>query len=1456
MPEPRTLALTPPKVRSAVAALAAAALIALFALAPGARADSVICPPGSGAGQCKSPGGIAVDFESGRVFVADSGNNRIDVFDSSGSFEFAFGWGVADGGAELQSCTSTCLKGLRGGGAGEFGQLSDIAVDNDPASPSQHDLYVVDRGQDFGEGFAFESGVGARVQKFSPTGEFLLAFGGGVIGGGAAGSGDLSSGSTTVSAVKTTKKTFEAGQTITGVGIAANTKIAAVGPGTITLSQPASASGTAVALSVAEGPGNVAVNERQTVEIDGSSTLSFFTPQPSNATATTATIPFGASAPEVQSALAALPNVGAGNVKVSGPVEGALTVEFTGPRFEDTNVALLSGSGGIGKAIIAPRNGHSTAEICTAAIAASCAAGVEGSGAGQFAKQVLRIAVGGGGTLYAVDCVPSEGACEQRLQKFEPSGTFVEEQVLPQSQSSPSDLTADSSGAFYLASGGTVRKYDAAANLLETIPGHELSVLGIDEADDLLGVERESSRRVIVAYDAAGTLLRRFGYGTFSAALSGWAGGGVLTAENDSVIQRDLPPPGPVLVAEPCKANPLGNTKATLRAEVNPEGKATAYRFQYVEEESFKTEGGWSSPKTKSTPESASVGSDFSLHEASAEITGLVPETTYRCRAIAANEDNEAGIAGPEGTFETLPPLEITATWSSEVGTEAATLNATINPLGIPTSAHFQYVDEATYLKDLSEAGEGHGFDHAKRAPEGEEIELGAGESSKAVAVQIGGLDPDTSYRYRVVATDTLIKAKGKEVPGPTETLHTSRPGVGGLPEGRAYELVSPGQKNSAEVGVPGGKGGVAGDGYVAIQAASPSGEALTYTSWTSFGDAKSAAGTSQYLSRRTEAGWQTENISPFGFNVNPLNPPFVGFTPDLGFGAVTVSEPPCAEGAAAGFQSLCWRDNESGLLQPLTTETPQTSPAQFCTGFAGASADASKAIFAASGTFAGAPKGAGFNLYEWSAGEGLSLVSVLPNGQPAKPSGGTGFGPGGAACKVGTKVLRHAISADGQRVFWTYAPSGSEAETQLLARVNGTETIQLDAAQGAAPGPAGKGHFLNASADGSKVLFTAPGRLSADAGEGGDLYRYDFEAPPGERLTDLTPAALTPGAEAAAVQGLLGASEDGSHAYFVAQGVLTGEEENGAGDKAQAGADNLYLSREGAPLRFIATLAGEDEADWSAAPTSQTARVSPDGRHLAFESIEGLSGYDNLIEGGTHCKLERADLGEGVFLGGDPQCAEAFLYDAEADQLLCASCNPSGQRPLGPAVLPTWSNPYEQPHFLSDDGSRLFFASLDNLDPLNDTDGNLDVYEFELPGAGSCTAQSPTFSQVSGGCLFLISSGKSEDHSYLLDASASGRDVFFSSRARLSGPDTNENYDVYDARAGGGFPEPEEAPICAAEACKPPPASAPALPGPATPHFEGPGNPKPHKHRRPRKHGKHRRHAHKRTTHKPRRPR
>jgi hypothetical protein len=1097
---------------------------------------------------------------------------------------------------------------------------------------------------------------------------------------------------------------------------------------------------------------------------------------------------------------------------------------------EDGNfVAMYGGGVNLTKAA----EGKASEEnVCTEASGDLCGVGRNGTEAGEFSSIFsvpILIGVDGSGVLYVVDSQGTQQAPKIRLQRLEAGGAPVSPQRILQEGGTATAIAVLPGGDFRLATertGHGVYKYDAAGDEVPSsfIEAGNVGSLTLDGSGNLFVGELENVQGfpgTIIEYDTVGAPIRRFGYATLKTVPRGLAvpagGSGVYASESsfDRVVKLDIPPAGPQFSARPCEAPSPKSASANLSAQVNPEGKATTVHFEYVDQHSFETEGGFASPNTVTTPESSSIGSDFALHTATAEAEGLTPETTYHCRAVASNSDSPGGATGPEGAFETGPPFEIKATWAAAVGSDTATLAAFVNPLGTAAEGYFEYVDQATF-----EASE---FAEAKIAPLPPALlEFGGGEEPVTRSIAISGLAPNTVYRYRIHVDDHAVPPRHDEFGHSFRTFPS--PLASGLPDGRAYEMVSPPQKNSAEVAVPGAPGGfVTETGQTAEfskpEVAASSGESFTYTSFTSFADPEGAPGSSQYLARRSASGWTTANVSPFGSYHNPLFPPFRGFSSDLAFAGVVVSEPPLTSGCQQGVANLYLRDNASGALRCLTTEMP-TVPAgkTFCTGYAGASADGSRAFFAANGAMAGAPAGEGFNLYEHSSA-GLKLVSVLPNGNPAQPDPGNSFGAKGAGCSM-NNLVPDSIATDGAKAFWTYVPSGVGA-SRLLARVNGTETIQLDVKQGG-PGPAGGGVFNEATPDGSKVFFTDVNRLTADA-QSNSLYRYDFDSEP--HLQNLSAGGTTAG-----VLGLLGISKNGDRAYFAATGALTGSEENAKGELAETGRSNLYLWEEGAGLRFIAQLSGEgDSGSWSASTKFHTSRVSPDGAVLAFLSAAPLTGYDNTRRSESGCKFQ--DKGK---FGGGPACLEAYLFDVEAplaDALACVSCNPSGSRPLGPSLLPTWTNPQEGPRYLAADGSRLLFESFDALTPLDENEKR-DVYEAERPGTGSCSTTSSAYSPDSGLCLFLLSTGRDSDESYLLDASSSGSDAFFATRQRLVGWDKDDNYDVYDARVGGGFADPREETRCASgESCRGPAQSPPPAPAEQTSGFFGPGNLAPPKH-------------------------
>jgi hypothetical protein len=608
-----------------------------------------------------------------------------------------------------------------------------------------------------------------------------------------------------------------------------------------------------------------------------------------------------------------------------------------------------------------------------------------------------------------------------------------------------------------------------------------------------------------------------------------------------------------------------------------------------------------------------------------------------------------------------------------------------------------------------------------------------------------------------------------------------------GLPDGRGYELVSAGNQNSSvsepilrdvfwnNEGLSSG-GGLGDSTRLPFQVAVDGGAVVYPGDPPPVGGNGSAGsgGGNEYLARRSGVGvWSVTDLQPPRLAATV----YQAFSNDLSVGILDSEDALSAGAPPAGYSVLYSNVLGSGAYSPFFTGTPShRGPDEFDTfrgllygpigigrllAYAGASSEMRHLLFEANDALTAEAVDGGReanDLYD-SVGGGLRSVNVLPGGEPEANATFGGIQQGGPD-------FSRAISSDGSRVFWTDLNTG-----EIYVREN-------DASSHPTTVPVGNGSYWTASADGSLVFYTSAGVL----------YRCDVES---GVTTDLSVDG-NPGEEAG-VQGVLGASEDGSYVYFAATGNLA------AG--ATAGEDNLYVSHDGA-VAFIADITSEDGAvkqnsgitvgDWVGDPGVSEAQVTPDGRHLAFASTLNLTGYESA----SH--------------------REIFVYDAGSGGLSCASCDPAGSPPATEhtAGVPlSWSNTYEQRWF-SSDGGRVFFDSKEAL-VAQDTNGQVDAYEWERDGEGTC--------QRVGGCIYLLSSGVSGDGSFVLDASASGDDVFIATRAQLAGADRNEVFDVYDVRVGAR--EAPAVPVCPSGGCQSSDVVAPVFATPSSVTFSGAGN-------------------------------
>jgi hypothetical protein len=580
-------------------------------------------------------------------------------------------------------------------------------------------------------------------------------------------------------------------------------------------------------------------------------------------------------------------------------------------------------------------------------------------------------------------------------------------------------------------------------------------------------------------------------------------------------------------------------------------------------------------------------------------------------------------------------------------------------------------------------------------------------------------------------------------------------------PPGRAYEMVSPPDKNGQDVmadsqlrsGTP---------------QSLPSGDAIVYLARGSFAGNPSNPLLPGYLAVRGSGSWSTRGIAPPVGPNSQLAPKLFQVSEDLLVNAVQSNEALAPGAWSADFgqlegEALYVRDLVSDTYELLTPEPAPggaggfSGPTPYQSFFIRGDADLSHALFETRAELTPEavplPNGA-VKLYKWANGT-LALESVLPDGTPESGSAGGGL-PGSFEWTNG------AISADGSRVVFS-SPAFPGAAALYLREAGVTTEIDPSAI------------FRGASDDGSKVFFTT--------GDEGPLVSYDVDSQTSTVLSvDNEPADGT----SDVALGVIDFSDDGSRVYFGAESQLVPGAPTAPGAK-------VYLWDDGV-VRFVATLPSGNAFDgpWNPNIDLKENRmyVTPDGGALMLLwGLDSLTGYDNTSPA---CE-------NGV-------CDEVFVYRADADELVCVSCDPSGAPPTGHAGRGFGRGLSFSGRHLSDDGNRAFFASPDPL-VREDVNGEQDVYMWE------------------NGELQLISTGRDSEFSAFAEASPTGDDIFFTTSERISRWDRDDSQDLYDARVGGGLPEPPDPPVrCVGDECQGQP-SRPALASPGSSPFHGSGD-------------------------------
>jgi hypothetical protein len=941
----------------------------------------------------------------------------------------------------------------------------------------------------------------------------------------------------------------------------------------------------------------------------------------------------------------------------------------------------------------------------------------------------------------------------------------------------------------------------------------------------------------------------------------------------------------------------VGATNVQFVGHVNPNAPNAQGSTDAAEAAAFRTEYRFvCSPACPGlTGATGTTEADDTAHEVVAESTGLPPGSrSYEVKLVASNLGGET-VAGPIpfSTSSAAPTIEST---SASPGVREIEFRAAINPGNLATTYRFEYGPTAAYTRST------------------ETRTIAPSASPVAVTAKVSGLEPSSAYHFRVIAQN----AKGPAMSVDQEIGTTSAAAVGpcpneqlrsednslGLPDCRAYEMVSPPFKNGQP---PISPKGIAADG-----------SAIAYNSLGAFGEPGN--NTEQlggaYVADRAGSGWSS-------VAVNPSATEFQGGNPNLqtGEAAETVDYAASLDAslflqAPVGAKPIDSRFytrmvdgtvTEVGPLIPPATIaewTPADAEAQDIPtpGYRGASGDLTHLFFDEGSRTS--PGGKQWlwpgdttasigtrSLYEYSGIDNREpeLVAIENNtslaqaaseqskahiNEAAELISQCGSGLGGVTYEGHVFSAANAISESGLTVFFTafghevlgcaaglHAPEKNE----LFARIDRKRTVAISEPTN---GPTGdcaacnlgepeEALFQGASRDGRRVFFISEQTLLPGA-SGINLYEYDFDAPTHQKVTLIAPR-LPAGNASVPLAGVARISPNGVHAYFVSTAAdIASNALSSQGTAPVEGADNLYTygpnpSSGASEVVYIGTLSAEDEADWRVAD-ARPVRTTGDGRFLLLPSVSNLTNeprtgpsrqlfrYEAPSSAHPVGHLIRISVGENGFNeDGNAAAAPGTLYSPEYNDGLFELSSEASQSAAPKPVL------------ISENGSKVFFES-----PLALTPGALDdacAYENSF---GECEAAAQNIYEWEAGHVYLISDGRDAHSRFrfsatsLIGATPSGEDVFFSTADPLVSQDTDTQVDFYDARVDGGFPAANPAPSCHGETCQGPLAESPATTSVASAGVVGTSKLKP-THKRKKKHKKHhkkrskhhRKHAH-----------
>jgi hypothetical protein len=828
-------------------------------------------------------------------------------------------------------------------------------------------------------------------------------------------------------------------------------------------------------------------------------------------------------------------------------------------------------------------------------------------------------------------------------------------------------------------------------------------------------------------------------------------------------------------------ASGVSNSSATLEGVLNPHSSIPIRWF-------FEYAKGATCSGSETTTSSLTPPVEVSLAEEEGEpgrppvprtetvevtVSGLQRGTLYTYCLIAENgEEKEMSSAPMSFATSALGP-SVSGESVSDVGSTSAVLEGRVNPNGSATSYFFQYGTSSAYGSSTPSES------------------VGTGSQAVGLQARLEELTPETTYHFRVVATNE----DGEIEDGPDSTFSTDPMTAPGLPDGRAYELVSSSEDKDLTTFEPeqSGVGKHHGFGFftfLPVRAAA-NGEAFAYlaTSAPTGGNGSDGEeeGGVQWLARRGPADtWSAAPIQPGG---DP-KPRFQSFSSDLSTAILDSPEPLIAGLPETGYNVVYADALSEGALSPLFTTTSvhrgkheEFKASRVLEGgpggsnklaYAGASADMSHLLFEANDALTATaetlpPSEEEDDLYD-SVGGRPYLVNVLPGGMPA-PDATFGFTPPtrGPADVYGQVQpnFDHVISSDGSRIFWTDLTTGA-----LFVRENDTAETE----RCAIPQPAGESctaqisgaspaQYLTAAADGRYVVYS----------EGGELYRFDVET--GERETLASqPYSATGTGE------LTVGSEEVSSLLVSGGSFAAGQAVYGPGIPAdtfiqRVAPGSIELTRRAFAAGRVSIAAGGAEVQGLLGASEEASYIYfaaggalTSGAHQ--HSCEGSPTEEEL------CNLYALHIGEG-----GPRLIAVAGGNAEDEG------GASGYEDAGPIAGDWQPDIGDRTSFVTPDGLHLVFLSQRSLTgfpiPGGDRDPEVYMYDYQ-PETLTCVSCNPRGTPElghPGGAGLPVSWSNTFQHRIV---SSDGDRVFFNSEEALVPQDKNGKLDAYEWERDG----------------------------------------------------------------------